>query len=228
MPDRPPECAGGRSIIAPSTKEKIIMAQLVLMVLVVLGLPPRNKDLIAFVNTVLLKMTGNAYFPNPTPTLASVGAALTAFESAQTAMSTAKQVAGDRAKKRATLVTLLKHLRDFVQGVCESDIDNAAAIAESAGMRLKKVKKLVKAAFSVVQGRVSGSVVCSVKASGIPTTYYWFYSLDQKSWTSAPDTMTSKVTISGLTPGQLYYFRFRTLNRKGLTDLSQVVSFLVK
>jgi len=204
------------------------MAQLVLMVLVILGLPPRNKDLIAFTKAVIAKMTGNPYFSTPTPTLASVGAALAAFESSETSMKTTKQVAGDRAKKRVTLVTLLKHLRDYVQGICESDVDNSAAIAESAGMRLRKLAKQVKAALAVVQGRVSGSVVCRIKAPGIPATYYLMYSLDEKGWVSAPDSTTCKIAVSGLTPGQTYYFRYRMLTRKGMSDLSQTVSFLVK
>ena len=142
-------------------------------------------------------------------------------------MKTSKMVVGDRAKKRRALVTLLEDLRHYVQTICQADADNAAAIAESAGMRLKIFTKHVKAAFAVVQGHVSGSVVCSVKASAIPTTYYFSYSLDQKSWTSVPDVMVSKITISGLTPGQTYSFRFRTLDRKGLSDFSQIVTFMV-
>jgi hypothetical protein len=71
-------------------------------------------------------------------------------------------------------------------------------------------------------------VVCDVKAPGIPATYYWGFSLDQRGWTSAADSMTARVTIAGLTPGQTYYFRYRTLTRKGMSDFSQIVSFLVK
>jgi hypothetical protein len=204
------------------------MAQIVFMVLVILGIPRRNQDLIAFVRIVLAKMTGNPNFPSPTPPLLSVGNALTAFETAETTMSTSKQAAGDRAGKKAALIALLKHLRDYVQNICEANIDIAAAIADSAGMRLKKTMRRYKAAFAVVQGSVSGAVVCNIKVPGIPTTYYLSYSQDEKSWVSAPDSMLCKITVSGLTPGQTYYFRYRTLTRKGMSDFSQIVSFLVK
>jgi hypothetical protein len=204
------------------------MTQILLTLVVVLGLPVKNKDLIAYVKMIVLKMTGNANFLDPTPTIAAVSAALAAFESAETSMKTSRGVKGDRATKRRALVGLLKHLRDYVQGICELNVDHAAAIADSAGMKLRTFTAHVKAAFSVVQGSVSGSVVCDVKAPGIPATYYWSFSVNEKDWISAPDSMTAKITIAGLTPGQTYYFRYRTLTRKGMSDLSQIVSFLVK
>lgn len=71
-------------------------------------------------------------------------------------------------------------------------------------------------------------MICDVRSAGSPATYYWSYSLDQKTWTSAPDSLKSRVTIFGLTPGQNYYFRYHTLTRKGTSDVSQAVSLLVK
>jgi hypothetical protein len=204
------------------------MLQLVFTIYVVLGLPKRNKDLIAYVNAIIAKMTGNVNFPTPTPTLAAISAALAAFVTAEAAMGVSKGVKGDRTTKRTELVALLKHLRDYVQQICESNMANAAAIAESAGMRLKDLTIPVKEAFTVTQGLLSGSVDCEVRAPGIPTTYYWSFSVDQKIWSNAPDSMTAKVTITGLTPGQLYYFRYRTMTRKGTSDFSQYVSLLVK
>jgi hypothetical protein len=40
--------------------------------------------------------------------------------------------------------------------------------------------------------------------------------------------MRTVTVISGLTPGQTYYFRFRALTRKGMRDWSQVVSLIVR
>jgi hypothetical protein len=159
------------------------MTQLLFTIMVVLGLPSRNKDLIAWVKTLIVKMTGNAYFPTPSPSLSTVSTALADFESAETTMKTKKGVKGDRATKRRALVAVLKHLRDYVQGACEADPEHAAAIAESAGMRLMRFVAAAKAVFAVYQGPVSGSVVCDVKAPGIHATYYFSYSLDQKGWT---------------------------------------------
>lgn len=204
------------------------MAALIYAIVVVLVLPGKNKELINYVKTVILKMTGNSWFTSPKPTLAEVDAALTAFADAETSMGIRKKVRGDRAKKKIALIALLNHLADYVRSICEANPDSAAAIAESAGMRLKRLTPRVKLPFNVTQGSVSGTVICDAKAAGMPATYYFAFSLDQKTWTSVPDAMTSKITIAGLTPGQTYYFRFRTLTRKGLSDFSQVVSLLVK
>jgi hypothetical protein len=209
------------------------MPQIILTVLVVLGLPRANKALIAFVKTILAKLTGNTFLPTPTPSVATITTALTAFETSETSMGTSKGVKGDRAAKRATLVALLKHLRDFVQGACESNLENAAAIAESVGMRLYQQASRVRLLISVTQALldnkpVSGSVVCDAKAVAPTATYFWCYSLDQKIWVSVPEQMQAKVVIAGLTPGQTYYFRFRALTRKGMGDPSQIVSLIVK
>ncbi len=39
--------------------------------------------------------------------------------------------------------------------------------------------------------------------------------------------MKARLVLSGLTPGQLYYFRFRAQTRKGPVDYSQIVSLMV-
>ena len=204
------------------------MAQIILTILVVLGVPKRTRDLIAFVKAVIAKMTNNPNFTTPTPTLAAVSSALAAYETAETAVQTTKGAKGDRAGKRRDLVAVLKHLRDYVQQICEANTENALAIAESANMRLQSTPARIKAALTITQGLVSGSVVCDAKAVARDATYYFCYSMDEKSWVSVPEGMKSKVTISGLTPGQTYYFRFRALTRKGMSDPSQIVSFLVK
>ncbi len=204
------------------------MSQIIVTILVVLGLPTRARDLIAFVKAVIAKMANNPNFTTPTPTLATVSSALAAYETAETAMQTTKGVKGDRAAKRSALVATLRHLRDYVQQICEANVENALAIAESANMRLRSMPVRIKAALTITQGLVSGTVVCDAKAVAKQATYYFCYSVDEKNWVSVPETMKSKVTISGLTPGQTYYFRFRALTRKGMGDPSQIVSFLVK
>ena len=203
------------------------MPQLLLTIIVVLDLPTTIAALISFAKTVVTKMTNNPHFTTPSPTLAAVTAAITALEGIQLSMATTKGLAGQRLASKKALIALLKQLRDYVRIIAEADPSNAAAIVQSAGMRLKNIPARTKALFTVTQG-LSGSVICDVKAVGIPATYYWSFSLDQKTWTSAPDSLKSKVTISGLTVGQLYYFRYHTLTPKGASDPSQTVSFLVK
>jgi hypothetical protein len=204
------------------------MSQIIATIVVVLGLPTRNADLISFIANILARMTNNPNFASPTPPLATVGTALTAFQSAEASMKNLKGVKGDRAAKKKALIALANHLRDYVQEICELNVPNAEAIAQSAGMRLKLLTIPLKEDISVEDGLLSGSVVCNAKAVAVDASYYWSYSVDQKVWISVPEKMQAKVTVSGLTPGQLYYFRFRALTRKGMGDWSQTITHMAK
>jgi hypothetical protein len=204
------------------------MAQLIYTLMIVLNFTRTVSGLIAYTQAVLAKMTGNTSFPTPTPSLATVSAALTAYQSAVSSTVTTKGLAGLRAAKRAALIGLLKQLGVYVITIAEADIANSVAIVESAGMALKKHVLRVIAPFTVVQGALSGTALCTVKSVGRKGVYYWAFSVDQKNWTEAPDSVKCKVTISGLTPGQTYYFRSHTMTAKGTSDFSQIVTLLVK
>jgi hypothetical protein len=204
------------------------MPQIMYAIIVVLNYPDKVAGLIAFAQMVVQKMIGNAYFPTTTPPLSAVTAAITAYQAAVSASATTKDLKGQRATTRNTLLMLLRQLRDNVRVVCEANPSIALEIAESAGMTLKGRRAPGKALIAVIQGAVTGSVVCRAKAPGIPTNYFWSYSVDQKTWVSAPQAMKATITVSGLTAGQTYCFRYYTTTRKGQSDLSQIVSLLVK
>ena len=128
------------------------------------------------------------------------------------------------------LATDLKHLRDDVQAVVElqTNLADALRVAESAGMTLKKQGKVDKAELAVKLPGITGVVELDAKAVAPTASYYWQFSPDGKTWTSAPETMQHTTVISGLTPGQTYYFRFRALTRKGMRDWSQIVQTIVR
>ncbi len=204
------------------------MSQVLYAIIVVLHVPRTAAGLIAFAQLVVQKMTGNAYFPAPTPALSAVTSAIEAYASAVSASQTTKGLKGLRASTKRTLIGLLNQLCDYVGVIASANPELALQIAESAGMTLKAPTWHYKGLISVVQGALSGTVVCRAKAPGIPTNYFWSYSLDQKTWTDVPLALTATITLTGLTPGQTYYFRYHTMNRKGTSDPSQVVSLMVK
>jgi hypothetical protein len=205
------------------------MSKLLAAALVVLGLPKRNKDLVAFARTVLLALTNNPRFPAPNPSLAVLSADVTAFDQAETAATgKAPSTASQRDVKRAKVVQDLRHIRDYVQGVVEASPSDAITTAESAGMRIKKQSARSKQALDVKDGAVTGTASLVAKAVASIATYFWRCSLDGKTWTSAPETMKAATTVVGLTPGQSYSFRVRTLTRAGASDFSQVVVHIVK
>jgi hypothetical protein len=195
-----------------------------------LTLPQLNKPLITFARAVHDHLSGNPSFPNPSPPLPQLAASITAFEQAETTAATrAKGAAKVRDAKRQKLKEDLAHLRDYVQSIVETQTNprDAAALIESAFMSVRKIGKRSKDELSARNGGVSGTVVLDAKAVAPAATYYWHYSLDQESWTSAPETMKAKTVVSDLTSAETYYFRFRALTRAGEIDFSQVVSLLV-
>jgi hypothetical protein len=204
------------------------MATIVYAILIVLGYRRTVAGLIAFAQLVVQKMTGNANFPTAAQLLTSISNAITAYQNAITSTKTQKGLSGQRSAMKTALLTLLYQARDLVRTVAETSPESALAVAESAGMTLGKRLGRAKPLIEVVLAAVSGSVVCRAKAPGIPASYFWSYSTDQKSWTSAPFSMKATLTLSGLTPGQVYYFRYYTTTRKGQGDLSQVYSLMVK
>jgi hypothetical protein len=56
---------------------------------------------------------------------------------------------------------------------------------------------------------------------------FWECSSDQEHCFQLPDTHQATTTLTGLTPGQTYYFRYRTLKGKVKGDFSAVLSFMV-
>jgi|SRR6185437_14928048 len=209
------------------------MTQILYAIIVVLNYRKTVAGLIAFAELVVQKMTGNSNFPNVAQTLTSTTAAITAYQNAVSSSATSKGLKGQRTTTKNALLKLLKQLRDTVRVAAEANPEDAINIAQSAGMSLKERPNRLKALIRVVQAMLngealSGIVVCHAKAPGIPTSYFWSYSLDQKNWTAVPMTQKAMITITGLTAGQTYYFRYYTVNRKGTSDPSQTFNLLVK
>ena len=77
----------------------------------VLKMPTRVKNAGTFASSIVTALTGNAYFPNPTPSLATVESDIAAYNTAEAAvLSRTKGAAEARDVKLATLRTDLDHL----------------------------------------------------------------------------------------------------------------------
>jgi hypothetical protein len=58
--------------------------------------------------------------------------------------------------------------------------------------------------------------------------HFWEYSADRETWTALQPTPRARTSLSGLTPGKVYYFRFHVLMQDGsMGDPSQIVSLMV-
>jgi len=194
----------------------------------VLKLPARVKNVGAYAQNIVTSCTGNAFFPNPSPTLVVLEADITAFNAAEAlVLNRTKGAAESRNAKLATLKADLEHLMDYVQGIADATPASAEAIILSAGMAVRKIGSHIKGPLTVEQGAGSGDAKLTAKAVASRASYEWQYSSDQKTWTDAPTTLQSKTDILGLTPGTMYFFRFRGTTKTGEGDWSQVVSLLM-
>ncbi len=154
-------------------------------------------------------------------------------------LGTALQAAegGDSAAKAAVLAAAQKvrqdfrQLREYVQGVLQGlppeevpPILAAILLYESmVGIRAPKPPLAIK------QG-LSGSVILYALAIVGALTYEWDLSADQGvTWTVFGKTGQAQITITGLTPGKVYYFRFNAFQRDG-TSTEYVIAgpFMVK
>jgi hypothetical protein len=191
-------------------------------------LPKAHLQYSTTAQAIITAIDGNTNFPNSAPLVATAKTALAAYLKA-IADRAAKLPNAVKARNeaRGVLQQAMEHLRDNVQSAVDANVEMAASTAESAKMSLRKVPVRNKDPFQVKDGKVSGQVLLIAKAILGALTYFWEFSVDSKSWSSIPETSKASTTYSGLTPGQLYYFRFRAHTRKGMTDY-QVVSFMVR
>jgi hypothetical protein len=197
--------------------------------LAVLDLPKRINVLITYANSVVTRMTGNAYFPSPSPALATVSAAITDLQNAETAaLVRTKGAAATRNAKRAFLVSLLQQLRAYVQSIVDSNEENAPAIIQSAGIAVKKTATRPPRVFAALAGAVSGAVKIVAPSAGHRVSYDWQYSTDGKTWIDLSSTLQAKTTMTGQTPGTVLQFRYRSVSKTGETDWAAPVAYTVR
>lgn len=192
---------------------------------------PRPHDaFVTYVLHVASCLEGNAIFASASPTPAELKAAAGKMADANAkAKNGGAAPVADRKAKRKDIEVMLDELVVYVRSTVRANAADAAAAAAmilSAGLSIRKPRTTSKAPLAAKHGGVSGDVLVSARSVSKTAIYIWEYSLDQQSWTSLPQTMTAKTRVSGLTPGQTYYFRFRAQTRKGLGDYSDVVKLI--
>ena len=200
---------------------------------IALYLPVDAQGLYTHCNASWAGIKGDpGHFANPFPPgnevdddLAKLGAALQAAASGDPVALAALKVAADKVRQDWEM------LGKYVQGIVRAGpIEDAAAIISSVLMYVSNVgKRPPKPELQAKQGAISTTVLLIALAVESAMVYTWEYSLDQQAWTAVPQTAQARTSITGLTPGKVYYFRFRVFKRDGTTtDASQVVSFMVK
>jgi hypothetical protein len=191
-----------------------------------LGLEKPVPALITQATNFVTRMTGNPYFPTPTPNLALITTAIGTLQTAEVAaLSRVKGAAAARDQKRKELVVLLQQLRTYVQTVADADEANGPAIIESAGLSVRKKLTRAPRVFAAKLGPNTGVADLITASAGKRASYDWQYSIDGgKTWVLLTSTLKAETTVSGLTPGVVAQFKYRAVTKSGATDWSQPVS----
>jgi hypothetical protein len=197
---------------------------------VILKLPPSVPALITHATGIVTRMTGNPSFPNPTPSLAVLTAAIENLKVAEAAaLARTKGAVATRNDKRTALVLLLRQLRGHVQTVADASAENGAAVIASAGLAVRKAPAHRARAFVAKPGAVSGSAKLVATTAARRASYEWQYSTDGgKTWQLAPVTLQAKTVVTGLQPGSSVTFRYRSVTKTGEADWSQAITLVVR
>jgi len=192
------------------------------------------SQLAAKADFIVERMTDNAAFPDPQPTLAEVSAATSSLRTAITeALDGGKTATAKKKARQKELRLLLNQLAGHVGSVAEG---NELAIL-SAGFGVRKPGKPapepempadVRAFISDHTGRVDltwapvdPAVTYHIQwTAGDPT--------DEKAWQLVAVSTRSSAKVTGLPSGQVSYFRVAGIGTKGMGPWSQVASTLVK
>jgi len=180
--------------------------------------------------------TNASLLPTPPVPLPTLLAQIQDLDTAEQATKTGtKGTVAVRNAKRAVLVTTLESLRMYVQSLCDSNPEQAPALATAASMAVAKLPLHAKPVLQAKPGASSGAVILIANATlligrGVrkKATFNWESSADGgKTWVTAPSTPLSSTSVVGLTPLTTYAFRVSVTVSKTTGEWSQAVTLLV-
>ena len=199
-------------------------------IVVALMAPTRVADLLVFSQKVHDGMAADTKdLPSPVPALSVLQTHIDDLRAKETLAQT-KAVGAVSARNTAEKVLRvdLASERGYVEVVVNADPDNAAEIAQDAGMQLAKVGLRTKPLLAVKPGPTSGSVHAVAKATQGAGANEWQYSTDGgKTWLDAPSTTRASTVIVGLTPMSTVLVRQRVVTKLGVSDWSVPVPHVV-
>ena len=126
-----------------------------------------DMKLLMLANAVLKALTGNAAFPNPTPSLAAFGADLTTFSNAATAaVDGGKNARATRDKAKKVLIADLRQLVIY----CEANCNDDPAVFNTSGFTARAKAAAsgpvgVPVIKSLDYGTVPGQILASIKST---------------------------------------------------------------
>lgn len=177
------------------------------------------------------KLTGNAAFPTPTPTLAALTAACDALDTANQAFDFNRGKTEKEARDVAfdALLDLLRELAGYVQAHGNNDKE----LILSTGFDVRRIATPlgelpapgnVRALVTPYPGRLE------VRWAAVPgrRLYSLFITsgdpMDPAGWKLLTQTSKNRYTVEGLTSDKVYTFRLQTIATAGVSPMSDIAS----
>ena len=205
-----------------------VIKTIIKRIIAVLMFPREINNFISYAKTIYKAMNGNPNFPNSGAKLTKLNTDTLALENAESGLHTKppKNTTDERDAALEKVKNDLRALQPDVQSAADANPAQAEVIVQSSGMKVKKTSIRQKQQDNVKDGKVSGTVLVTATGRG---AHEWQMSKDQKEIITLDSTSAANVIVTGLIPGEWWFFRSRkilTKNKKG--NWSAWMKILVK
>lgn len=195
------------------------MNNLIKLLIAVIKMPSKIGDKITRLQQLIIKLTGNSYFPGAwvagTLSQAQFTTDVTKFASAQTDVK--NHVAGAVGERNAAYLVIkadLTLILAMVQTKANANQNIAEAIIGSVGFFVRSSKGKQKKQNAAYNTEVLGTVTLTADGTG---HHEWQMSKDQVTFINLPATTGAQTQVTGLSTGDVWYFRNRKVNSKKTT-----------
>ena len=188
-----------------------------------------DADLDEFAGNTIISLTGNTSFPTPSVPMIALTAGQTGFHSALLAAANGgKVLTATKNQKRGILEDMLRQEASYVQGIASQSLPMLLSSGFDANSINHSTAQLDTPAVVNLDNGLSSQLVLRMQ----PVVNAKSYEVQTKNgggWTPAGIfTQARKVTLPGLTPGQVYLVQSRAIGGStGYSDWSDPISHMV-
>lgn len=191
-----------------------------------------DADLLTRVRAIHDGMAGNAAYPNPPVEAETFQAAIDNYATAITAaLDGGKKAIAERQKHRTEVLTMLRLLGHYVEAMCKDDLSLLLSSGfEAASWMRSAPQPLPQPNIVRVDQGITGQLLVNIKSVPQARTYELRYAPLETGGTPGAWTTTIVVAvkpaapINNLTPGTIYAFQVRAVNKLGYTGWSDSVN----
>ena len=197
-------------------------------VTVALNIPTVISNFIVFAKAILLAMLKSPRYAAAAAILTELGIHIKVLEDAESACRTKPPTGStvDRNKAQEDVKTNLRALCLIVQQLADADPENALSIIRDANMSVRNLPSHGKQMNAAEDGIETGSIELTGEGAG---AHEWRISTDDKTWIPLDASSNSKITVSDLESGTIYYFQNRKMLPKNQkSEWSQSIKIRIK